>query len=178
MRRFKRRLDDATFDLNLAPMLDIIVSIIPMLLMTVVFVRVMIIETPVPQVVQKTIEANADKKEVLISVYVSKEKGFEVKVNNKGESSVVNVGLKGNQLDPDELHIRISDIKRKFPDVFRLELHPEENVSLEEIVRVMDAVRDRKGSEPKFIFTDVTSGKPVETDLMFPDIVFGNVVGG
>ena len=60
-RSFGKRVEDATFELNLAPMLDIIVSIVPMLLMSVAFVHVTVIDTPVPQVVEKAIAAANEK---------------------------------------------------------------------------------------------------------------------
>ena len=51
-----RRSSDSTFELNLAPFLDIIVSIIPMLLLSVAFVQIKMIEAPTPQVVsEKTV---------------------------------------------------------------------------------------------------------------------------
>ena len=62
MRAFKSRTEDATFELNLAPLLDIIVSIVPMLLLSVVFVQITMVETPIPQAVQRTM-ANQDKKD-------------------------------------------------------------------------------------------------------------------
>ena len=51
----KTRADDSTFALNLAPMLDIIVSIIPMLLMSVVFVQIKEMETTIPEIVNEAI---------------------------------------------------------------------------------------------------------------------------
>ena len=66
---------------------------------------------------------------------------------------------------------------KNYPDIFRLELNPEENIPLEEIVSVMDRVRTTVTGEPKVVFKDET-GKAIETNLMFPDVVFGNVAGG
>jgi hypothetical protein len=72
-------------------------------------------------------------------------------------------------------------IKKEYPDVFRMELNPSDTVPLSEIVGVMDAVRTTKsvdGKQVKVSFIDSTSGKSIETNLLFPDIVFGNVAGG
>jgi hypothetical protein len=49
MRQAKTRSADATFDLNLAPILDIIVSIVPLLLMSIAFVQVKMIDTSAGQ---------------------------------------------------------------------------------------------------------------------------------
>ena len=66
MRALKSRIDDSTFELNLAPMLDIIVSIIPMLLLSVVFTRITVIDTPVPQAVEQAVAENTKHVGILI----------------------------------------------------------------------------------------------------------------
>lgn len=178
--RFRSRVDDSTFELNLAPMLDIIVSIVPMLLMSVAFVHVTIIETPVPQVVERAI-ASANEKtkdQTQVSLSMSKEDGFKITVVNKGATKQTMIALKNGEFDMDGLHAETLQLKKAFPEVFRLELNPNENVPLNEIVGVMDTVRMVRSGEPKIVFNDVDNGKPVETNLMFPDIVFGNVTGG
>lgn len=181
MKSFKYRVEDAaTFELNLAPMLDIIVSIVPMLLLSVAFVHITVIETPVPQVVEKAIAAanEKNKDQVQVTLNVSKQSGFRFTIIDKGTTKETVVGLKGNELDLEGLHRETLAIKRSYPDVFRLELNPDESIPLGEIVTVMDQVRMTSANEPKIIFNDVESGKPIETNLLFPDVVFGNVAGG
>ncbi len=178
MRAFKSRTEDATFELNLAPLLDIIVSIVPMLLLSVVFVQITMVETPIPQAVQKAI-VNTDKKdEAQITLAVSKTSGFKINVEKQGKTRQMNVGLRNRELDLVGLHREMLALKTEYPDSFRLELHPEENVNLTELVAIMDKIRNRAKEDPKIYFTDVESGKKVETELIFPDVVFGNVAGG
>lgn len=180
MRSMKTRTEDATFELNLAPMLDIIVSIVPMLLLSVAFVHVTVIDTPVPQIVEKAIAAanEKNKDQVQILLAVSKQAGFRFTITDKGQTKETVVGVKGGELDLDGLYKETLAIKKNYPDVFRLELNPDENVPLDQIVSVMDQVRTTKASDPKMTFTDVETGKPIETNLLFPDVVFGNVAGG
>lgn len=178
MRAFKSRTEDATFELNLAPLLDIIVSIVPMLLLSVVFVQITMVETPIPQAVQRTM-ANQDKKdEAQITLGISKTTGFQVTVDNHGDSKHLNIGLNKNALDLFALHLQMLSLKTQYPNSFRLELHPDENVDLKDLVAVMDKVRNRSKTDPKLFFTDTETGRQVETDLIFPDVVFGNVAGG
>jgi len=178
-RTFGARVEDSTFELNLAPMLDIIVSIVPMLLMSIAFVHVTVVDTPVPQAVDKAMAAANDKKDqVQILLAVSKETGFRFTVNDKGQTHDVNVPLNGKDLDLVALHKQTIELKKQYPDVFRVELNPEEKVPLNEIVATMDSLRTIQGSEAKVTFHDVDSGKSIETNLVFPDVVFGNVAGG
>jgi len=81
----------------------------------------------------------------------------------------------------DFLDSQVMSLKKDYPDVFRLELNPAESVPLSDIIVVMDSVRttrSKDGHPVKITFTDITTGKPVETNLLFPDITFGNVAGG
>lgn len=178
MRKFRHREDDSTFELNLAPMLDIIVSIVPMLLLSVVFVRIAVVETPVPQAVQKAMVEAENKNDVQIQLSVSQAHGFKIQVMNKGKTQDINVVNKGSEFDLDGLHSQMVVLKQQYPDVFKMEIHPSEEVSLEKIVAVMDKVRMRAKNDPILYFTDTETGKKVETDLLFPDVVFGNVAGG
>jgi biopolymer transport protein ExbD len=178
MRSFKSRVDDSTFELNLAPMLDIIVSIIPMLLMSVVFVQIMVVETPIPQAVEKAITAQEEKNEVQIALAVSKTTGFRISIVDNGRTKETNIALKGAVLDLESLKKEVLQVKMQYPNVFRVELNPDETVALSEIVSVMDQIRTKGKSDPKIMFNDVATGKQIETDLIFPDVVFGNVAGG
>jgi len=178
MRSFRTRIEDSTFELNLAPMLDIIVSIIPMLLMSVVFVQVMIVETPIPQAVEKAMVKNEQKNDVQIQLTVSKTTGFHIVVTDNGKQHEKTIPLKDKSLDLDGLKQEILQTKMLYPNRFRMELNPDETVALNEIVQVMDKVRTKAATDPKIMFTDVESGKQMETDLLFPDVVFGNVAGG
>ncbi len=178
MRNFKARVDDSTFDLNLAPMLDIIVSIVPMLLLSVVFVQITVVETPIPQAVEKAMIEQEKKDEIQISLHISKATGFRLTVTDKGQSRDKNIALKAGLLDLPGLKAEAVQLKQQYPNVFRVELNPDETIALNEIVSVMDQIRTRGKDEPKFQFTDVETGKPLETELIFPDVVFGNVAGG
>lgn len=180
MRASKSRLEDSTFELNLAPMLDIIVSIIPMLLLSVVFTRITIIDTPVPQAVEKAVAAANEKNKDLVQVRmaVTKNRTVQITIVDRGNSKDYEVAALNSKADLDGLYKRVLAIKKEYPDVFRVELNPEETVPLDEIVGVMDSVRTVKNTDHKVVFTDSTSGQSIETNLLLPDIIFGNVAGG
>lgn len=172
----KFRGNDATFDLNLAPILDIIVSIVPLLLLSVAFVQVKMIDTSVPQVVAEAVKRANDKATATVNLKISKAQGFTFEVTNDGKTTPVNVPNKGKEWDLEALHAAAFGIKEKNPEVFRLDLSPESDVNLAELVSVMDKLR-RTPDEKKVAFTDPTTGQKVQTELMFPDILFANVVG-
>ena len=180
MRGMKSRIEDATFELNLAPMLDIIVAIIPMLLLSVVFVRITIIDTPVPQAVEQAVAQANEKNKDLIQVRMSlaADRSVLITIVDRGNTKEYPVNPIAAKADLDGLHKQVLSIKKEYPDVFRVELNPAESIPLEEIVAVMDSVRTTRAEEAKVTFNDTVSGKSLETNLLLPDIIFGNVAGG
>lgn len=180
MRTSKTRMADSTFDINLAPFLDIIVSVVPLLLLSVVFVEIKMIETPVPQVVQQIMDR--EKKDpdptVTLNLRVAKAKGFTFEINERGVASSMTIPPKDGALDFVELQAKAMELKHKFPSVFKLGIAPQGEVAFNDLVKAMDSVRKLpQTQERKVAFTDTTSGQRVETDLMFPNVTFSNVVG-
>jgi biopolymer transport protein ExbD len=176
MRYAKTRSGDSTFDLNLAPILDIIVSIVPLLLLSIAFVQVKMIDTSVPQVVAEAAQRANEKSETTVALKVSKAHGFVFEVSKDGKTDPVTVNNKGAEWDLDALNAAAFGIKQKHPEVFRVDLSPDKDVNLNELVHVMDHLR-KSPNDQKVAFTDPASGQKVETELMFPNVLFANVIG-
>lgn len=171
-----KRASDSTFDLNLAPILDIIVSVVPLLLLSIAFVQVKMIDTSVPQVVAEAIQRANDKVETTVALKISKAKGFTFEVSKNGKMTPVTVGNKGQDWDYDMLSAAALTIKKQNPEVFRIDMSPEADVNLNELVVVMDKLR-RTPDSTKIAFVDPANGQKMESELMFPHILFANVVG-
>lgn len=177
MARWMKRSSDSSFDLNLAPMLDIIVTVIPMLLLSLAFIQVKMIESPVPQVVSED-QAKSQKPPagVNLSLKMKKDFGYTFIASDHGQNREVKVPMVNGKFDTETLVGVAIQMKRSYPDHFRVELSPSETVSFNEIVVTMDALRRAPAGTTKFSFKDSKSEQPVETDLMFPDVVMSNVV--
>ncbi len=178
MRLGRGRKTDAAYELNLAPLLDIIVSVIPMLLLSVVFVQIKMIETSVPQIVAKKIQEQREEKkpELSLALKVSGQTGFNFVLNNNGKTEEFKVALKNQKLDFDSLTKMAIDLKKQYVDLFSVDLLPEGAVPYNELVQTMDSIRRLPSSEGKLTVTDKKTGEKAQTDLMFPDVVFANVV--
>lgn len=176
MRYGRTRVTDATFDLNLAPVLDIIVSIIPLLLLSVAFIQVKLIDTPVPQVVADAMDRADKKSETTVTLKVANNRGFVFEVTKDGSTKRFSVPAKAGAFDYEALQAKAFEIKQTFPQVFRLDLAPDESVPLNDLVKVMDSVR-KDPQARKLAFVDPENGQKVETDLLFPNVMFSNVVG-
>ena len=174
-----------SFDLDLAPMLALMVTLIPIMLLSTVFVHVKVIETPLPQVVQKAIEKDQNKKDRSVTLYVdmSHNSGFSVRTIQNGKNrTLASIPKQSESWDFAKLHAELVKVKQQHPSVFQLNLMPQADVSYEDIVKVIDEARNSKSGEAKFMIKDQNTEKKetklVETDVMFPNVIFANVVEG
>ncbi len=179
MRTLRQRTEDGTFELDLAPMLSMMVALIPILLLSVIFVRVTVIETPIPQVVAKAVEKDKkDKNPVSISIEANKKNGIRIRVTENGRSNSKRIPLKSSELNYQALHEHLVQVKIRHPKVFNVNIKPSDDLSYQEIVKVMDAARETQKGDPVLKFKDEETQKEVEHRVLFPNINFANVVEG
>lgn len=178
MRQNKTRANDSTFELNLAPVLDIIVAIIPMLLLSVAFIQVKMIEAPTPQVVSEQ-NANKDKEpEMQVALRVSNKSGFIFEVTDTaGKTTITSVSLSGGELDYDGLLKTAMRVKELNPKVTSLELNPDSDVSFDKIIKVIDQVREVPRISKKVSVSEAANEQPVQNQYLFPDVIFASVGG-
>jgi biopolymer transport protein ExbD len=172
--RFRDTSEQATFDLNLAPMMDMLVSIIPFMMLSVSFMQIMLIDVPLPVPVAQALAQDRaqTKREVSITVRMESKLGFAIEVKDEqGRSTHMSVGKIGLEFDYKNLHKKLVEVKQRFPKVFRIELNPEDGIDYKSIVQAMDASRNMQQTDPKVMIENA------ETPLLFPDVVLANVMG-
>jgi biopolymer transport protein ExbD len=168
-------------DLDLAPLLSIMVKLIPVLLLSSAFVQIMIIETELPQAVRSVIDANqnrSDKPE--IEVLMDYQRGFEISITRAGhgiEKIMIPINP-DKSFDFPTLNQELIKIKMRYTQIFELNLVPAEEVKYQDIVRAMDMARRPLDKTIKFEFTDPATNQLQHTDFMFPEVNFSNVLEG
>lgn len=171
--------NNSEFELDLAPLLAVMVKLVPVLIVSSAFVQTSIIETELPQVVQQAIHEQENKPiPTTVSLHVDNKIGFEIQVVTKSTSENFKVPNVGSKLDYTSLHLKLIEIKTKNPEIFKLELRPTDSVAYDDLVKVMDEARASKDSNTKFPITDKKTGQKQETIYMFPEIVFANMLEG
>ena len=170
---------NSEFELDLAPLLAVMVKLVPVLLVSSAFVQMMIIETELPQVVQEAIQRQEENKEEKpsISLLVSYKEGVKIVITEKGQNKTDVVPATNGKVDWSVLHGKLKEVKKAYPEIFKIDLKPEEDVAYEDLVKIMDEAR-RSRDKQKFPVYDAQSGKNVETEYMFPEIVFANTFEG
>lgn len=168
------------FDLDLAPLLAVMVKLVPVLLVSSAFVQMMIIETDLPQVVQQAIEAqNNNPKSAQVAVELSKKQGLKIVITEDGKQTVETVSLNNHQeLDLKIVHAKFQEVKKQHPEVFKIEINPDADVPYKEVVQIMDEARKSRNNDVRFPVKDLKTGNESTTLYMFPEVTFGNMMDG
>jgi len=169
------------FELDLAPLLAVMVKLVPVLLVSSAFVQMMTIETQLPQVVQQAIEKqDKDEKATHITLEVKDKDGVKIIVKKSGAQDAVEIVPKtaDGHYDYARLQVRLREVKKQNPEVFKIDLSPDANVSYNDIVRVMDEARRSRDSGTRFPIVDPKTNKETSTDYMFPEVNFANTMEG
>lgn len=180
-RRFKLNINhNSEFELDLAPLLAVMVKLVPVLLVSSAFVQMMIIETELPQVIQEAIKKQeANPNATTISVAVTKTEGVKITLTEQGRQKIEVVGLNNDkQIDYPTLHAKFIELKKGHPEVFKIEMQPDSDVAYKDVVKVMDEARRARPKDLKFPVKDEKTGAESNTDYMFPEITFGNTMDG
>lgn len=159
------------FELDLAPLLSVMVKLVPVLLLSTAFAQVMTIESDLPGSLQRVVEESHQQK-VQIKLQADAMKGIRLVINGpSGGSENVVVPSREGHIDYDGVHSALVEIKRKYPQVFHLMIQPSGSLSYQEVVRLMDESRKAKDASVQFTYTDPEKGEGQNTQWMFPEVM-------
>lgn len=141
-------------ELNLTPIMNIFMIIIPFLLLTAVFAKTAIIDIYLPQEDKAGTGNTADAGDIAILTIKTTEKGFEL----GGVGSGISISKSNGDLNFKGLSKELIKIKDKHPKQEEVILLFTRDVSYDMVVKVMDATRET---------TEIMDGKPVKR-MLFP----------
>ena len=172
----------ASYYLQLTSMVDMLTILLIYLLQSYSSDAIHMLETDLPAAVQAHIEQNENQKQsVTVSLKIRDDHSMTVSIKDPASAQAVErtIASQDNQFDVNNLNIFLVGIKNQYPHIFSLELITEENVTYDSMIRVMDYVRKpMKDQNMKFNVKNPKTGETEQTDLMFPDVIFGNVLEG
>jgi biopolymer transport protein ExbD len=180
-RRFNLKINhNSEFELDLAPLLAVMVKLVPVLLVSSAFVQMMIIETDLPQVVQEAIKKQDENpKSAQVAVEVNKTEGVKIVVTENGLEKIEVIGFDANKkIDYPTLHAKLVEIKKAHPEIFKIDFSPDSDIAYKDVVKIMDEARKVRAQGVRFPVKDAKTGQDTTTDYMFPEIVFSNMLDG
>ncbi len=154
----KRRELPGAYEINVTPVLNLFICLIPFLLISAVFVQLSIIETDAPATSTATSTKAVSLAMVIISNQGMTVAGFgPIMKANKG---TVRLPKKGKSYDYNGLTKLLEKLKQSDPKAEDLLIMAAPDIRYETIIAVMDAARqnpDGKALFPKAFFGGITS---------------------
>lgn len=170
-------------ELDLAPLLGLMATLIPVLLLAAAFLKLTSLNAKVPVIgeaqaaIDKNVEENKEKK---IGLYVLMSGEHVLILNLKQGDKLLQTSRipasEDQKIDKKKFIDELVRIKTSNPSVFRARLNPTENVKYENIVALIDAMKVSPNNE-QFPVSDKDTGKVFNTPVMFDDVTFGNIMG-
>jgi len=172
----RRKSNDQPLSLNLVPLLDALVTIIAFLLITMSFMHMVSISSPVPIVSDEDNRRLLNKKPLQLTMEV--------------EPDYIRIKALFNQVPPKRfdsspdgtpdlisIHDHLIGIKQKFPGEKQIVITPHPSISYDLLIAVMDSVQQLEKTDPP-IFWSTPDGLDQEIKELFSEVVFGNLLGG
>lgn len=127
-------------DVNIIPVMNIFLLLIPFLLLTAAFVRLAIVEISLPTLNKSKTKQVQEKQKNLVLILLSvKEKGFQLKSPGFIFKPVNKVN---NKYHYAEIVKQLKQIKNKHPHAEDVIISPEARVKYDIIIKVMDRCRE------------------------------------
>lgn len=127
-------------ELQLTPIMNVFLIIIPFLLMTASFVQMAILELNLPALGgRKSHTSQSEQKPVIINLLMIKEAGFELKSPDMQFSLIPKQGA---QHSLNGLKTELARIKTRYQDSEDIIIQPESTIKYELIIHVMDTCRE------------------------------------
>lgn len=158
-------------NVNLVPLLDFIVAVIPVLLLSVSFTEYVILDASLPAFADDSIvqENDPNNKKLGLTVAMTDE-GF-VLGGTGGLLAVEGTGtlIKKNngKYDYQKLNDKLAEIKSNYPQEWSIIIVPQSDTRFEEIIMTMDSSREKM---------DFATNGEMKKKVMFPNVVLGGGV--
>lgn len=154
---------------NLIPILDAVFIFVFFLLMTATFIKVYEIPSDVP-----IVSDEAPKKEPFTLSLIIDIDSLILKQGLPGRTIATFSKNNKNEYDLNDLRNRLIQIKKRHKKEKTIIFEPKANISYEELVRIMDAVRLFRRTDETLFMKD-KAGVDIKIRDLFSNIIFGNI---
>jgi hypothetical protein len=153
------------------------VTLIGFLLFTTSFLAIVSIESPIPQSSPGEVQDQLKEKPLQLTVTL-REKDVEIwSPFSKIEPKAVAYTADGNP-DTKAIHEALLEIKKKFPKENSIVIVPRSGTLYDNLVSLMDCMRTIEPTDPSIFLKNEQTGNDEPTRVLFPKIVFGNLLSG
>jgi biopolymer transport protein ExbD len=162
--------------LNLVPVLDAMVTLIAFLLFTMSFLTIVSIESPFPTASPKDVEQKLKEKPLQLTISLNA-KDTEIWSPFERIQSKKVPNTPEGQPDVKAIHEVLLGVKQQFPRETQVVMAPYPGITYDMLVSIMDSTRNIDKTDPPIFVKNQTSGNDEPLKALFPDIMFGNLLG-
>jgi len=127
-------------DINIIPVMNIFLLLIPFLLLTAAFVKIAVLELSLPSLGKGKQQVVQQNKDLVLVILAIKETGFQLKSPGFKFDPVNKVGDTYNYR---QLLTQLNDIKEKHANAEDVIISPEGDIKYDIIIKVMDNCREK-----------------------------------
>ena len=162
--------------LNLVPILDTMVALIGFMLFTMSFLAVTSIESPLPTASRAENLTKLKEKPLQLTLSIRDNESEIWSPFERIQKKVIPNPLPG-QPDLKIIHETLLEIKKQFPEETKIILAPNAGTTYDVLIAVMDMTRIIDKTDPP-LFHKNDKGVDEQLKLLFPDVIFGNLLEG
>ncbi|MFQ5633402.1 MAG: ExbD/TolR family protein, partial [bacterium] len=126
-------------DVNITPVMNLFLVLVPFLLLTTEFVRIAVLELSLPSLNESSSPQQLSSKSHILILLAIDESGFEIKAPNMPFEKIP---MRERKFQFDRLAQELKKIKARYGDTEEITIQPEETILYDTIVDVMDTCRD------------------------------------
>lgn len=138
-------------DLDLTPMLSLMVTIIPLLLVSAVFYKIRIFDSSIFPASEKVVQEMNGADELPITYVDLENSNKAIVLVKKGEKTLFRSVKRIQELDSEFKSLLI-----KFPEMRSLKITSDKSVSYKDLIYVFDQAKQPSSQENKSLFEDVS----------------------
>lgn len=157
-------------------MLDTFVTLIVFLLFTMSFLSLGYIRSPFPVVSPEEVKEKLKTSPLQLTVSVREGETEIWSPFQKFHSITISHNKDGNP-DVFRIHEEIVKLKQAFPEESTSIFTPHKDLPYDQLVSVMDSMRLLQKTDPPIYVENQESHNKEESKMLFPDLVFANLLG-
>jgi biopolymer transport protein ExbD len=173
----RKRNKNEPLQINLVALLDTIITLVVFLMFSISIIAIVSIDSPVPITSAEIVREKLERSPLQLTL-TFKEGGIEIWSPFDRIPSETVDNLPDGSPDVYKLHDLLVDVKQSFPEERAVVLVPNAGTNYDHIIAVIDAARELEDGDPPLYETDPETGIDVQLNLLFPEVVFGNLLGG
>ena len=176
LKHAKRKVKVRSAELNIMPFIDIFSMLNTFLLISAAFINLGIIKVQVPFLSNAPQDKTKPTRMLEINVEVDKDNAELVQIytqppdDKKTEKFALTVDGMTN------LHQRLVTLRSQEKATDKVTVFSEDDVKYRQMVLVLDAIKQLKAGDPRFVAKDEQSGEEHPSEYLYEKIVMGSVI--